>query len=471
VNYASFTFLIFFLLVFGLYYSARTATVQIGVLIVSSMVFYAWQSAPLLGVFVCAWLVTGLASYGVSRAETRSRAKLFAFLGGVVNLCLLGFFKYKFLWLGSVEQQGVNTSASLGEWLLLAPLPIGISFYTFHGISLVVDVYRKTYVFVSPTRSRAEAIRHLGRTLLYLVFFPQLIAGPIIKARDFFPQVAPKRLADIDFVLCFRTLILGFFLKSVIADSLAEQTAWMAYPYFERKSSFELVLMLYGYSAQIFADFAGYSLIALGLAGLLGYKLPDNFNFPYLSGSIAEFWRRWHISLSSWLRDYLYIPLGGNRKGVLRTNINLIVVMLLGGLWHGAAWSFALWGLWHGAGLAIERPWLSSRFMTSDHILLRGLRIFIVFNFVSLGWLFFRLQDISQAAKYFQLMLHSEVSGMGMTSVFLICLYGSVIAAYHLLHVYRSRLSPKLRNVLYGVMLFLIVTNSGPVSPFIYFQF
>jgi alginate O-acetyltransferase complex protein AlgI len=308
LNYSSLTFVAFFCLVFGGYYCVRTAGQQVAVLVLASLAFYAWESAPLLGVFLCAWLVTSLTSYAVSRSSSHAQAKCYATLGVVANLGLLGFFKYKFLWLGGVAGS-TQIPATLGEWLVLAPLPIGISFYTFHGISLVVDVYHKN---VLPQRVGIRG--NLVAPSLYLAFFPQLIAGPIIKARDFFPQVGLKRLGEIDFVACFRILVLGYFLKTVVADNLAEQTAWMAYPHFQRMSSLELVLMLYGYSAQIFADFAGYSLIAIGLAKLLGYRLPDNFNFPYLSASVADFWRRWHISLSSWLREYLYYPLGATAR-------------------------------------------------------------------------------------------------------------------------------------------------------------
>ena len=229
--------------------------------------------------FLCAWLATGLSSYFVAHSASHTQAKIVATLGVAANLALLGFFKYKFLWLDEASGAAA-TPQTLGEWQVLAPLPIGISFYTFHGISLVVDVFRGAYVLPGARRADAPAAAgHLRNTLLYLVFFPQLIAGPIIKARDFFPQVGPKRFVDIDFVLAARIQIVGYFLKTVVADNLAEQTAWMSYPYFERKSSLELVLMLYGYSAQIFANFAGYSLIALGLAKLLGYRLPQNFNF------------------------------------------------------------------------------------------------------------------------------------------------------------------------------------------------
>jgi len=471
MNYSDSAFFLFIAAVFPSYYLVRTSALQLLVLVVASLIFYAWQSPPLLGVFLCAWLITSLSSYGVLTAKTPLQAKFSATAGVLMNLGLLGFFKYKVLWIHDLANIVAKGPESLGDWLVLAPLPIGISFYTFHGISLMIDVYRKNSAIAVEKNSIDGFMKHLANTLLYLVFFPQLIAGPIIKAKDFFPQVGRKYFREIDFPACFRVLVLGYFLKTVVADNLGEQTAWMAYPHFHRKSSLELLLLLYGYSAQIFADFAGYSLIAIGIAKLLGYRLPENFNFPYLSSSISEFWRRWHISLSSWLRDYLYIPLGGNKHGVLRTYANLIVVMVLGGLWHGAAWSFAFWGLWHGVGLAMERPWQESRFMTSTHPLLRGFRVFLVFNFVSFGWLFFKLQDSSQAWAYLGTLFHNGVNGSDLLRLFMVVTFSSIVFVYHFLGAYNEKISPRIKSVLYGIMLFLIVTNPGPSTPFIYFQF
>lgn len=473
MNYTDNVFLLFFIVTFLVYYLPyNSARLQLGILVVASLFFYAWQSTPLLAVFLSSWLVTSLSSYGVLVSIRDSHAKFFATIGVIVNLGLLGFFKYKYLVihdLPSFHQQ----PETISEWLILAPLPIGISFYTFHGISLLVDVYRRnTSISLETQHSYMSSLsKHLTDTLLYLVFFPQLIAGPIIKAKDFYPQVGLKKIQDIDFSRCFRILILGYFLKSVIADNLSEQTFWISYPYFQWKSSIDLLVLLYGYSAQIFADFAGYSLIAIGLAKLLGYKLPDNFNFPYLSSSISEFWRRWHISLSSWLRDYLYIPLGGNKNGVARTYVNLIIVMLMGGLWHGAAWSFAAWGLWHGIGLAIERPCNNSWFMTNTNLMTKVIRIFLVFNFVSLGWLFFKLQDFKQALSYLGTMFKSDANGISLGVLFFIGIYSSAVFIYHLLSIYKSKISPLLIDAIYGVMLFLILTSSGPSVPFIYFQF
>ncbi|MGA7749396.1 MAG: MBOAT family O-acyltransferase [Gallionella sp.] len=471
MNYTNSVFLLLFGITFVLYYLVGSLRWQLLILVIASLIFYAWESPPLLAIFLCSWFITGLSSYGVLTANSPVRAKIFATSGVTINLLLLGFFKYKFLVIQNVSQFSHQGPQTFGDWLILAPLPIGISFYTFHGISLLIDIYRgNTPIF---TDRRPGLAKHLAETLLYLVFFPQLIAGPIIKAKDFYPQVARKRYQDIDFPSCFRILVVGYFLKSVIADNLSEQTYWIAYPYFQWKSSGDLLLLLYGYSAQIFADFAGYSLIAIGLAKLLGYKLPDNFNFPYLSSSISEFWRCWHISLSSWLREYLYIPLGGNKKGTWRTYINLIVVMFLGGLWHGAAWSFAIWGLWHGIGLVVERPWLDSSIFTSTNPIMKGIRIFAVFNFVTIGWLFFKLQNFSQAWAYLTTLFHSDAGGLFAISKMngFILFYSIFIFFYHVLHLYKDMLPRLLKDFVYGAMLFLIVTNPGPSTPFIYFQF
>lgn len=475
MNYTDIIFIIFFSITFVLYYLVNKSQTQLLILILASLFFYAWESPPLLVIFLCSWFITGFSSYSVFTAKSLSQARLFTVAGVVVNLLLLGFFKYKFLVIQNLSALPHQGPATLGEWLILAPLPIGISFYTFHGISLLVDIFRGNAPMFA--ERKPSLALHLKETLLYLVFFPQLIAGPIIKARDFYPQVTLKRYHDIDFVSCFRILVVGYFLKSVIADNLSEQTYWIAFPYFQGKSSADLLLLLYGYSAQIFADFAGYSLIAIGLAKLLGYKLPENFNFPYLSSSISEFWRRWHISLSSWLREYLYFSLGGNKKSAARTYINLIVVMLLGGLWHGAAWSFCIWGLWHGIGLVLERPWLKYPIYTSASPIVKGMRIFVVFNFVTIGWLFFKLQNFSHAWAYLAALFHgaggiSAVSLMGAVYGNIILMFYSLfILAYHVLDQHKDALPRLLKDFAYGAMLFLIVTNPGPSTPFVYFQF
>lgn len=465
MNYTDPIFPTFFTLFFIIYYSLRSAAMQVAALVIASLIFYAWNAPWLVGLLLLTWCITTATSYGVLKSgDNQRKRRLLVAVGVVLNLSILAVFKYKSL-IPSSYYDGTPF-----EIFILLPLPIGISFYTFHGISLLVDVYRGR-ALSSRFSNQTPRGEYSVASLLYLVFFPQLIAGPIVKAKDFIPQIGYKRHFDIPWSSATSTLITGFFLKTVIADNLSAVTFWIQYPYFQWKSALELAALLYGYSFQIFADFAGYSLIAIGLAALLGYRLPDNFNFPYAAKSISDFWRRWHISLSSWLRDYLYIPLGGNRHGTLRTNLNLMTVMVLGGLWHGAAWSFALWGLWHGIGLIAERPFLSreSRFAASG--LGQALRVFLVFNFVTLGWLFFKLQNSQEALLYLRTMASPNPYPTSVLTLLLIGMFGFPVVAYHVLATTRLRLSPRMVQVLKGAMLFLVVTSAGPAVEFIYFQF
>lgn len=468
MNYLSIEFAVFLMATFVLYYSQRTGKAQVLVLIAASLFFYAWEDPALLAVFLTSWLITSVFSYLVINSNELGRRKVFATAGVSLNLLILCFFKYKTLVDPSLKP-GEGQLDSLTEILLHAPLPIGISFYTFHGISLMVDIFRGDRAF--DDSAKGGLVRHLLESLLYLVFFPQLISGPIVKAKDFLPQIKLKQLGDIRIEPAVRALIMGAFLKSVIADNLSSQTFWIEYPYYESRSPTELILLLYAYSAQIFADFAGYSLLAIGLGRLMGYELPSNFDFPYAATSISQFWRKWHISLSSWLRDYLYIPLGGSQRGTARTYLNLIITMFLGGLWHGAAWSFAFWGLWHGIGLALERPLLKTAWMSSTSRITLAIRALIVFNFVTFGWLFFKLQDFQHALGYIGHIASGQStrgSGIMMATVLIL---SSAVFLYHIANIYRSRISRAHQNTLYGFMLFSVVTSAGPNAPFIYFQF
>ncbi|OAD19639.1 membrane bound O-acyl transferase MBOAT family protein [Candidatus Thiomargarita nelsonii] len=254
---------------------------------------------------------------------------------------------------------------------------------------------------------------------------------------------------------------------------------WIAAPYFEAKSSFTLIIMLFGYSMQIFADFAGYSLIAIGVAALFGYKLPKNFNYPYISSSITEFWRRWHISLSSWLKEYLYISLlGGNRKGNIRTYINLIIVMFLGGLWHGAALSYGVWGLWHGIGLAIERKFSKTRGVNKNFsLILTSLRIALVFSFVSFGWLLFKLTNIQEAVHYLIAIKENINIGHSYVVIINIAVYSLPVVLYHILYLGKKNNINIVNTILkhdyaiYATMIIMLLINGGIPGDFVYFQF
>jgi alginate O-acetyltransferase complex protein AlgI len=261
----------------------------------------------------------------------------------------------------------------------------------------------------------------------------------------------------------------------VVADNLQQQTFWIAFPYFLNFPAANLAGFLFGYSMQIFADFAGYSLIALGLAALFGYRLPVNFDFPYISQSVSEFWRRWHISLSSWLKDYLYIPLGGNRKGTARTYFNLLAVMFLGGLWHGAALSYAVWGTCHGLALALERAFRNASGPRPAPWALQVLRVGLVFGFVTLAWLLFKLPNFSEVLAYLQAMAVTNRSMPAIDLYLLVIgLFSFPVVLYHAAYQWRAALAPFLARaspLLYAVMLAAIFLNSGPSNAFIYFQF
>ncbi|QJD77570.1 MBOAT family O-acyltransferase [Spirosoma rhododendri] len=459
---------------FVLYYLPPLRRYQVPILIAASLYFYAYGQADLLWLLLLSVSINIASSYLViyGRAD---RHHLYAVLGVVFNLLILIFFKY-----GPLLGQTFATSDSgAGAWLASLPLPIGISFFTFQGISLVVDTYKYRHVAEYRSLIARNLVKHAQTVLFFKGFFPQLVSGPIVKANFFLPQIGYKPIQAVRWEYCFRTLVLGYFLKMVVADNLKDHTMLMTYPYFEAFSSVTLITLLLGYSMQIFADFAGYSLIALGLAAVFGYQFPINFNFPYVSTSFADFWRRWHISLSSFLREYLYIPLGGNRHGQFRTYTNLLLTMVLGGLWHGAAWSYAVWGLAHGLALALER-------LAGDTIgkaafrgfrLLRGL---LVFSYITLAWLLFRLPNFDHVLAYLRAIVANINKPHETLAISFIVLYSIPVVLYHLHYLLQQSASYQLTlsrgrstrmALAYGLLLFLIITNSGSGGAFIYFQF
>ncbi len=479
-------FAAFFVVTFCVYYLPFLRRFQVGILVAASMVFYAWSAPWLLTLLVSTVLVNAVASFRV--ANDSARAKAWALGGLIFNLALLGAFKYGGLILGlGVDHLGLPKAGGI-QMLMTLPLPLGISFYTFEGISLVVDTFRshesdgRVPPFVAPT-----FFEHLKRTSLFIAFFPHLISGPILKARQFYPQVGQKLLKDVNWEKVISAGIVGFFLKSVVADNLKDHTAFLTFPVYQTMSTPDGLALLFGYSIQIFADFAGYSLIAISLGAIFGYELPPNFNFPYISRSLAEFWRRWHISLSTWLRDYLYFPLGGNRKGAFRTYFNLALVMILGGLWHGAAWSYAFWGGFHGLGLALERlvglstdedPEKPGLFTA----LVANFRRLAIFGYVTFGWLFFKLNNITYAFDFVKSMAHNG-GHLNKTNAYPIVLYSLPVVLYHVAKLpacqrwwaatreTKPNFTANLRAAVLAVLFFFVITNGGSVGQFIYFQF
>ena len=466
----SYPFFILILITVFLYYSPLKKY-QVPVLLVSSAIFYGYSQPYLLLLLFLSASLNAITSYLVFFEKNNNNRKIIAIIGVTFNLLVLAGFKYNHL-LDRFVLSGANSFFYF--WVAL-PLPIGISFYTFQGISLVMDVYKplKNYNIII----NRNFITHYKNTIFFISFFPQLVSGPIVKAHDFLPQITQKYFKDIDLYYVYKRIVLGYFLKIVIADNLKEQTFWIAAPYFESKSSLTLITMLFGYSMQIFADFAGYSLIAIGVAALFGYKLPENFNFPYISTSITEFWQRWHISLSSWLKEYLYIGLlGGNRIGRGRTYLNLMIVMFLGGLWHGAALSYGIWGLWHGIGLAIERIFDAPKSISTRYnVFSDTFRMLFIFSFVSIGWLLFKLPNIGDAIQYILAIWKNTNIPNSPLIILNILIYTLPVVVYHALYLFEKNkvLKPIILfdHLTYASLLAVIFINGGLPGAFVYFQF
>jgi alginate O-acetyltransferase complex protein AlgI len=512
----SWSFLVLLVATFALYYAPWSRghhgkAWQITLALVASVIFYGWEDPKLIGLLAISCVGNSIATGRIIQhkvAGDEAKVMHWTRLAVIMNLALLGIFKYLPFMIGMVPFLPPNWVDAVKA----IPLPIGISFYTFHGISMIVDVARGEVtreggVLVSGGSKSgrfAKGVRDIG---FYLLFFPQLVAGPIVKAKEFWPQIAAKRIEDIPWKLVIRTLITGYFLKIFVADNLSEQTVSLTLgpDSLAATGPINLLSLLYCYTLQIFADFAGYSLIAIGLAAMFGYRFPTNFNFPYLSTSITEFWKRWHMSLSGWLRDYLYIPLGGNRKGAGRTYLNLFLVMFLGGLWHGAEWKFALWGSLHGLFLALERFTSGSKFWilnfkfwmkepagsadanssplfkiqnSTFKIAVTSVKWVFTFHIVTALWLTFLMPDMGSIVAFFQ-GVFSGRTGFSGPPIFSLLFYGTPVVLYHAwgwLKEHRERLSSRLElsslePILHGVMIFLILTNPGAPRGFIYFQF
>ncbi len=458
------------------YYLPALKKLQVYIMLFASCVFYAYDSFFMLILLLLSGIINAISSYG---ARYWLRPRLYALVGVIVNISLLALFKYG----GLVSYTFFDANDGIGRFLCTLPLPLGISFYTFSGISLVLDAYKGMYDETNSVQ-RDTLWRHVKKTLLYICFFPKLLAGPIVKSKGFFSEIHVKTICQVNWGFVFKTLIVGYFFKMVIADNLKDYTFWMTYPYFEHRGTGSLVLMIFGYSIQMFADFAGYSLIAIGVAALFGYKLPMNFNYPYISTTFREFWKRWHITLSQFLMEYLYISLGGNRKGKIRTYLNLLLTMMIGGLWHGAAWSYLVWGTYHGMCLVIERIVCGRRdncLQLGTHglsmIISKYLSMGFVFVLVSIGWLLFILPKFEDVILYVKCIFANYNSVVFIDPKLLpIIIYSILVVLYHALYCCRNmfwvqKYVFRYDFVVYGILLFLIFTNSGSANSFVYFQF
>jgi len=465
--FSSITFLFYFLPIFlACYFLTPTVGAKNIVTLLFSLVFYAWGEPRFLLILLFSIVFNYGAAVLIDRREAAARKSALA-LAVIVNLMVLGVFKYANFVTGNLD--ALLRPMGFGIGATNIELPLGISFFTFHCLSYVIDVYRR----------RFPANRNPVDVALYISLFPQLVAGPIVRYKTVARQLDVRRSTLGRASAGARIFIIGLAQKVLIADVIAP-LAQVAFDHTQTPSMVEAWIGLLAYTIQIYFDFAGYSNMAIGLGIVLGFTFPRNFQMPYTSLSISEFWRRWHMSLSSWLRDYLYIPLGGSRGTNLQTYRNLVTVFVLCGAWHGANWTFVLWGVWHGAFLVLERLGLAS-LLGRVPVWLRWLYALLA---VMGGWVLFRATDLSTALDYFASI--SGRNGVGDISFDMHDALGEralITLAIGLALAVLPRWLPRLSAPLalrvagdfawtFAMLIFSMVTiAAGAYSPFLYFKF
>ncbi len=471
MTFTSFVFVAFFaafypayLLLMGRHRLQNTA------LLAASLTFYGYWDWRFLFLMVAAASIDYFAARWIQSSDDPAVRRRLLILSMSTNLIVLGFFKYFNFFDQNLQALLASLSIPVSPRTLSILLPIGISFYTFQAMCYVIDVYRR----------ELRAIERFDDYLLFVVFFPQLVAGPIERATVLAPQVIhPRKILPEQVEAAIPLILWGFFKKLVFADNVALVADEVFNQHLSHLGADTLIGTL-AFTVQIYCDFSAYSDIARGLSKLMGFELRLNFNQPYFAVNPSDFWRRWHISLSSWLRDYLYIPLGGNRRGTAGTYRNLMITMLLGGLWHGAAWNFIIWGAYHGAILILYRL-LDSRHEESARPGLPGIwwRLPLMFGFTVFGWLIFRVHSASQL---WQMVAGLSLSPTPDTRRLLAGLLACAVplAAIEILqfflrehdHLVATKLSPWNRVPAYaGLIIVLLLYGARKSSEFIYFQF
>jgi len=470
MTFDSLTFALFIVALCALVGSSRGWRARKLELLAASYLFYAAWNPVFIWLLVVSTVVDWHAARRLDASEDPRWRKAWLLLSVAVNLGLLSWFKYADFFIANYnEVTGWLGLAGFQAPLIDVVLPIGISFYTFQTLSYTFDVYRRR---IRPGRDFADYA-------LYVSFFPQLVAGPIVRYEQFADQLAsPRPMTAANLEVGTALIVAGLFLKTVLADSLFAPVVDSGFSAAESIGTLAAWSSILSFSGQIYCDFAGYSLCAIGAARTFGFVLPKNFHAPYAAVGFSDFWRRWHISLSTWIRDYLYISLGGNRHGRARTLANLVIAMGLGGLWHGAAWTFVLWGLAHGLWLVVEhalRPlagrvaWLGSRAMMP-------LYMAITFVVVTLTWVLFRAESLEQAGLFYHALLSAGESAMN-TAAWLALAATAGLLAWHLairrieVEAAYARLTWPLRGVFVGLLLAAVLMSPGDSRAFIYFQF
>lgn len=469
----SLTFVVFFAVVVTAYWSIRSWITRKNLLVVASYIFYGAWNPPFAALLFSTTAMDFWLGARIAKAKGARSRKLWLVASVCMNLSMLGFFKYgnflleNFKWL--VAQIGIHYQPPHLDILL----PVGISFYTFHSLSYTLDIYRRV---LQPTRSLRDFV-------LAVSFFPQLVAGPIVRAGDFLPQlVTAPGLRVGQFMWGLLLMTLGLFEKIVLADTMLSGAADRIFGYAGPLIALDSWLGVMAFAGQIFFDFAGYSTCAIGAALCLGFHLKDNFRFPYAAIGFSDFWRRWHISLSTFLRDYLYIPLGGNRVGWTRAAINLVIVMFLGGLWHGAAWTFVVWGLLHGFYLVVEhasRGLLGNQAWT-DTLPVKILLGLVTYAAVCIAWVFFRAPDFTVATRMLGGMFGGHANGDAILSTREMLQIAGVTLFMILAHwslrdsnveTAVTRLPRWFVTAAWALMACAIILTQGKSNAFIYFQF
>ena len=474
----SFIFMFFLAFLLPSYYLLKTRRSRNILLLVASYVFYGYWDWRFCSLLLISSIVDFLVGRSMYKSEYKSRRKLLLMVSLTANLGILGFFKYFNFFIDSFEAMIGIFNDNLDFLHINLILPVGISFYTFQTLSYTIDIYRGK---ITPTDNFFDFA-------LFVSFFPQLVAGPIERAAHLLPQISTVRKTTREQFLDGSILIVyGLFKKVMIGDTAGRYVDHI-FAHMDLYSSWEVVFALFMFSIQIYADFSGYSHIARGTAKLFGFEIMKNFEQPYLSTNITEFWRRWHISLSSWLKDYLYISLGGNRRGMNRTYLNLMITMILGGLWHGANWTFVIWGTLHGIYLAVHKFMIKGKKIVSDNKPLRSLGDILSFlpsNIITsllvvITWLFFRVKGIDDISMFISKCSDWTWGNYPLRFMTILLGFTLITMVFDILeyithsHVYFKRI--KSRSFMFGlistmflsVVLFLI--NSKPL-PFIYFQF
>ncbi len=456
--FSSGVFLFLFLPLFLAAYVLTPVRARSYTILVGSYVFYGWWRVDYLAL-VCAISVWSYGA-GVMLARRSDRRGLVLALGVGGNLLALGYFKYANFFMDTLNAARVafGEPAFVFERVIL---PIGISFHVFQSVSYVIDVYRRD---VPPARRLVDF-------LAFTSLFPQLIAGPVLRYKDLAAQFDSRPQDWPTFNQGMHRFALGFVKKVLMADTVAPLVTLL----FNQPdpTAAEAWLGALAFTAQLYFDFSGYSDMAIGLGLMMGFRFPENFNRPYLSRSITEFWKRWHISLSTWLRDYLYIPLGGNRQGPRRTTINLILTMVLGGFWHGANWTFLIWGAWHGGLMALERAWGAKTRVT---VWPSAVALPITFLLVVLGWVMFRAASVPDALAFYRGLLGGNGWAMGADVIWQVTRLQLVTLALAFVLIFGWQVTPRTERLQMWALpaLFVLAVlrlSAESYSPFLYFQF